>query len=191
MYFLFVLLLVYLIFSFFFYLLFISTYTAHPATGTYYQSLPQTLPLTASYSTSNHLSLPGGLKSLPKTGPAGSTDASTKISNSNNNNVQNLNMSKNGINNNLINVNNNISNNMNNNSIALNATGGLQSRIISTATATANLGPHSPGPPAIPYASTDTYGTHDMNAEPGTYVHRLCSRISHLTTMHFQLSHSD
>lgn len=100
-------------------------------------------------------------------------------------------MNKNGINSNLINVNNNISNNMNNNSIALNTTAGLQSRMSSTATATANLGPHSPGPPAIPYVGTDTHGAHDMNAEPGTYVHHVHSRISHFPTMHFQLSQFD
>ena len=154
-----------------------STYTTHPATGTYYQSPPQTLPLSASYSsTSNHLSLSGGLKSLPKTGSAAATiEASSKAQN---NSVQNLNISKNGINNNMININinNNINNNMNNNSIVLNTTSGLQSRILSTATAT--LRPLSPGSPAVPYASADTYAANDMNAEPGMIIAsltRFCS----------------
>ena len=80
---------------------------------------------------------------------------------------------------------------MSNSSIALNTTGGLQSRMLTTATATANLGPHSPGPPAIPYAGTDTYGTHDMNAEPGTYLHRVLNRISHFPSTQFQLSYFD
>jgi hypothetical protein len=142
-------------------------YATHPSASTYYQS---SQPLTAPYSTStSHLSLSGGLKSLPKTGPVTpSTDTSPKIQN---NNMQNLSMNKNGINNNMININSSssINSSMSNNSIALNTTGGLQSRILSTATAT--LRPHSPGSPAVPYAGADTYASSDMNAVPGTYVH--------------------